>query len=125
MGFQQYDSQTGNQNLSPRLSKNYDQPLVPAYQQQQMAYANGYFGDALDQSKHALEPAAKSGFCGADQYYDSSEKSCRERECILQLKNKLMDDLDDSDRNQEISVSSFAIHFLYRFLLELGPETNR
>ncbi|KAM7505534.1 hypothetical protein LguiB_004438 [Lonicera macranthoides] len=103
MGFQQYDSQTGNQNLSPRLSKNYDQQLVPAYQQQQMAYTNGYFGDVLDQSKRALEPAAKSAFCGADQYYDSSEKSCRERECILQLKNKLMGDLDDSDRNQEIS----------------------
>ena len=98
MGFPQFDLPSGIGNSDFQ---------TPPYQSP---------GDRFSFEKPVESSGLKSHFCSNQNYGSDREKSGQvqgndfsEREKILQLKRKLLDDFDTSDRNQDISASPFII----------------
>ncbi|CAI9761138.1 unnamed protein product [Fraxinus pennsylvanica] len=138
MGLTQYENQKNSlySRCSQQSKNSYQQ--IPSYQQS----GNGFFGDSSEQdfeSNNASIPSVMKTQTSHDQFV-SCERSYRnpfrklsESEQILQLKNKLLGDLDNSNRrspsvsfdaNQDLGVSQHLYGSHFEHLKQLGSLTG-
>lgn len=110
MGLSQYDLSGSSKNAYPRTTKAFNQ------------CGNGVFTESPARNEADFHPPQYMRSEGL--YRNQFFSSLSEREQILHLKNKLLGDLDDSNRqspltfgpNQDLEVRFFFFYFLFKIL---------